>query len=426
MSFIQQQHLQQFDNALKDARTNKDYYKNLVADKLAKAQTLARAATAEGEEKKQAIAEAVGNTAMEVGAFSNAIDRARDFNTTIRNGTLLRRNVQQTTDQIQKGFQGLKNQLAENTQIANNPVNGAREELENVGRDAANNPVQAPAANQADANAPARAGPAPPQGEGGRPAPAPEPEGSEAQNPIYSRGDLEDARDNFNNLNGRLGELNQEALSNQYTMDKYNGVPSNQRPIEYDFAEDARNRAITAANQLQPQVDEAGERGQEIENHTNQNGFTDDARPAQPNNAPNPDTGNPRGEDPDAQPAPQNPNQGNLPARNAPTVENENPQPNVPNAPEEDGMARDLSLAAGSEEELGSSLSFAPELGLGVDILSGLTALGSELYQVFHKPKAPAPVQADPVEIKAPLGGAVGGNFSNTTSGQGGGGLGVA
>ena len=89
-------------------------------------------------------------------------------------------------------------------------------------------------------------------------------------------------------------------------------------------------------------------------------------------------------------------------------------------------MARDLSLAAGSEEELGASLSFAPELGLGVDLLSGLTALGSELYQAFHKPKAPAPVQADPVEVKAPLGGAVGGNFSNTNSGQGGSGLGVA
>ena len=426
MSFIKQQHLQQFDNALKDARTNKDYYKSLVADKIAKAETLARAATSSGEEKKQAIAEAVGNTAMEVGAFSGAIDRARDFNKTIRNGQLLRRNVQQTTDQIQKGFQGLKNQLSENQKIFNNPINGDREELENVARDALNNPVQAPAAAQADTNAPARAGPTPAQGEGGRPTQAPQPEGGEAQNPIYSREDLENAKEASNNLNNRLTELNQTANESQQTMDKYRGVPANQRPVEYDLAQDARDRAINEARNITPQAQNAVTQQQTIEDHTNQNGFTNEARPAQPNNAPNPDTGNPQGEDPDSQPAPQNPNQGDLPSRNAPTVENENPQPNLPNAPEEDGMARDLSLASTSEEELGSSLSFAPELGLGVDILSGLTALGSELYQVFHKPKQEAPVEADPVEIKAPLGGALGANFSNTTSGQGGGGLGVA
>lgn len=439
MSYFQQQHLQQFDNALKEANSNKDYYKNLVSDKLSKLDALRRAATLEGEEKKQAVAEAVGGVAGEVGAFSGAIDRARDFNTTIRNGTLLRRNVQQTTDQIQKGFAGLKNQLVENQRIAMNPINGAREELENYATDATGRVGQAAAAMQADANAGTMARATPAFGEGGQALLSRTlgPSGATPSNAIYSRQDLQDAQDRFDNLNDNLA---QENFNQRYYGQKAASLPDGDS--QKGMFESLQNSSAQNVKNLSPQVESAGNQLKSISDHTDQNGFTDEARPAETNQVapveptmgePHTNTNSgigepaaapeptPAREDPDYTPPEQNPNQGNLPSRNAPTVENQVPTDATGSGLGEeagDGIARDLSLAAATEGEVGESLSFAPELGLGVDLISGLTQLGSELYQVFNKPKQQEAQAPDPSEIKAPLGGAVGGNFSNAMSGS--------
>jgi hypothetical protein len=108
------QHLQNFESGLKDSMANKDHYKQIVMDKVQRLSDLSNIAGMEGDEKKQAIAGAVGGISQEVGSFNGAIARAKDFNTTLHNGKLLRSNVKDITDALHSKIGGLTDNQPDN------------------------------------------------------------------------------------------------------------------------------------------------------------------------------------------------------------------------------------------------------------------------------------------------------------------------